>query len=339
VRICLLTRFFDFRNAGLGRVSLELRNGLIKKGHSVRTVSTNRDSLYSYFWYTLAEVPLKLGSVEADVYHAVTPMEGMWLPRNKSIVTFHDLFQITNPRQLGSGLGRSRWKNLIGRSYFKFAVNLAKRCSRIVAVSEKTKEDLVNYLNVPEGKIKVIRSGIRHDLVPMPKRDKVFRVGYLGQLDRRKRVDVLIEAFKRSDLDELVIGGTGADEDILSRMACKDRRIKFLGFVPDRGLADFYNSLSVFVFPTWLEGYGLPIAEAMACGKPVIVLDDADIPWEVKRRCIIVEDLGYALGNRDYLEGLCRSVNISSNCEWAKSHSWDKTVDEHIRLYKEVLSA
>jgi len=335
MRVCLVSRYFDFRNAGLGRVGLEIRKGLVKRGHSVRTVSTNGSTLYSYFFYTLTEIPFRLPR-GYDVYHAITPMEAMWLPKDGGVVTFHDLFQITDPDKLGSGLGYSKWKNFIGTRYFKLACKVAKKCKGIVAVSERTKEDLVEYLGVDENKIRVIRSGIRDDLIPMKKRDKVFRVGYLGQLDRRKRVNLLIEAFKKSDLDELVIGGIGVDYDRLRAQAGGDDRIKFRGPIPDNNLGDFYNSLTVFVFPTWLEGYGLPIVEAMACKKPVVVLQDARIPWEVKRRCIIVDELGYVLGNKAYLERLCRSVDIEDNYKWAKEHNWDRTVDEYIKVYKEV---
>jgi len=336
MKVCLVSRYFDFRNAGLGRVGLEIEKGLVKRGYSVRTVSTNGNSLHSYFFYTLAEIPFRLPK-GYDVYHAITPMEAMWLPKDRSVVTFHDLFQITDPDKLGSGLGYSRWKRFVGCNYYGVACRVASRCRGIVAVSEKTKRDLVEYLGVDESKVKVIRSGIREDLVPIPKRDSVFRVGYLGQLDRRKRVNLLIDAFKKGDLDELVIGGTGVDEFKLRAQAGGDTRIKFRGLIPDNNLGDFYNSLTVFVFPTWLEGYGLPIVEAMACKKPVIVLGDAKIPWEVKRRCIIVDELDYVLGNRAYLIGLCSAVDIEDNYRWAKEHNWDKAVDEYIKVYEEVL--
>ena len=337
MNVCLLSRYFDFRNAGVGRVSLELMKGLVKRGHSVHTVSTNGTSLYSYFWYTAVGILPKIPR-GSDIYHAVTPMEALYTAGGKnSIVTFHDLFQLTNKDKLGSGLGYSKWKNFVGTNYFRFVVSVAKHSRQIVAVSEKTKEDLVERLRMPEKKITVIKSGIRPDLVPLAKRDKVFRVGYLGQLDRRKRVDLLIDAFRKSSLDELRIGGMGVDGSILKERAGGDTRIKFQGLISDNKLVDFYNSLDVLVFPTWLEGYGLPIVEAMACKKPVVVLDDANIPWEVKKRCIIVEGLGYTLGNLAYLRGLCRTADIEGNYEWAREHNWDKTVDEYIKVYEEVL--
>jgi len=337
MNICLLTRYFDLRNHGLGRVSIEIRDELIRRGYKVSTLSTDGNSLYSYFLYTSLGIPLRLLGKKIDVYHAITPMEGMHIPKEKSVVTFHDLFQITDKDKLGSGIGYSRWKNFIGTRYFEIAVNIAKKCAKVIAVSEKTKNDLVEYLKVPEGKIRVIRSGIYPELEPEPKKDDVFRVGYMGQLDRRKRVNLLIGAFKKSKLDELVLAGGGVDEDILIDRAEEDPRIKFIGVVTSNH-KDFYNSLDVFVFPTWIEGYGLPIVEAMACKNPVIVLSDARIPDEVKNRCIIVDKLDYVLGNQKYLENLCKFVDIEGNYIWAKDHTWKNTVNQYIELYREVIN-
>ena len=337
MRICLVSRYFDTRNAGVGRVGLEIRNELVKRGHTVYSIHTNGKSLYSYFFYTGFQIPLKL--LKADVYHAITPMEAMWLPKEKSVVTFHDLFQITDPDKLGSGIGYSRWKNLVGTRYYALAAHIATRCKGIVAVSEKTKQELITYLHVPEERITMITSGIRPDLHPMHERRRVRVVGYLGQLDRRKRVDLLIKAFRRSSDEsiKLQIGGTGSDEAMLRSLAQGDSRIEFLGRIPDNDLVFFYNSLDVLIFPTWLEGYGLPIVEAMACKRPVIVLGDAKIPNEVKNRCIIVKELDILFETPTYLENRCTYNDYDSNYQWAKSHDWKKTVDAYETLYKELV--
>lgn len=361
MKICLLSRNFLLQG-GIGRVGLEIRNKLMGLGHEVRTISTSKEDLISYFLYTSLEILFRLPR-GMDIYHAITPMESIWIPKEKGIsvildiialthmgqyggrlttgkgiVTFHDIFTMTNPKELGAGIsgGLKRW---ISKNYFKFACEQALKCKYVVVVSEHVKNELLRYFKVDGSKIKVIKSGIRSDLVYLSKKDRKFRLGYIGQLDRRKRVNLLIEAFKVSNLDELVIAGKGLDENMLKRQADGDGRIKFLGFIPDIELVDFYNSLDVFVFPTVIEGYGLPIVEAMACKKPVIVLGDAEIPWEVKSRCIIVDGLSYVLGNRDYLERLFKGVDYDGNYKWAKEHSWDKTVDEYIKLYEEVLKA
>lgn len=337
MKICLVSRYFDFRNAGLGRVGLEIAKELRARGHEVVTVSTNGSSLYSYFFYTAVQIPLKLP--EADVYHAITPMEAFWLPEDKSVVTFHDLFQITDPDKISSAMGGRGWKNFVGTKYFALMARLATRCAHLVAVSDKTKADMVKHLNVDASKVTVIRSGIREDLQPIGigKDPSEFIVGYLGQLDRRKRVDLLIKAYRKSELPgELLIAGTGPEKESLVELAQGDSRISFLGHIRDEELTNFYNCLDVFVFPTWIEGYGLPIVEAMACKRPVVVLQDAIIPSEIKNRCVITDQLDYLLGNYTYLTTRCNSIHLESNYEFAKSHSWKIAVDQYMELYKEV---
>jgi len=356
MKICLLTRTFSL-SGGIGRVSSGIRDELIRQGHEVYCISTTKEGLASYFTYTAFEIPFKIPR-GYDIYHAITPMEGIWIPKskgisiildliaithphlyggrwNKSIVTFHDLAPITHPDLHGAGFGYSKVKSIIARRYFEFACKQAVKCRYIVTVSEHVKNEVIRIFGIDENKVKVIKSGIRNDLEPKPK-DGVFRLGYLAQLDRRKRVDLLIKAFRKSELDELVIGGVGLDEPLLRKQAKGDNRIRFLGFILDNELVNFYNSLDVFVFPTAIEGYGLPIVEAMACKKPVIVLDDAIIPWEVKKRCMIVRDLDVALGSKQYLEGLCKSIDIEGNYEWAKEHDWKKSVGEYVKLYEEI---
>lgn len=359
MKICLLTRTFNLKGGGIGRVSSGIRDELIKQGHEVHCISTDKEGLVPYFKYTLLDMPFRIPR-GMDIYHALTPMESIWIPKEKGvsvildliaithpdkyggrlgkgIVTFHDIFPITHPKLQGAGLGYSKIKSYIGRKYFEFACKQAVKCRYVVTVSEHVKKEVMRLFNVEENRVKVIKSGINSALEPQPKKDKIFRIGYLAQLDRRKRVDLLIKAFKKCRLGELVIGGKGLDEDMLKELVGCDDRIKFLGFIPDEELRNFYNSLDVFVFPTAIEGYGLPPVEAMACKKPVIVLDDAIIPWEVKKRCIIVEELDYVLGNKNYLEGLCKSIDIEDNYKWAKEHNWKKCVSEYLQLYKEVL--
>jgi len=360
MKICLLTRSFDLKTGGIARVSSEILDGLIKRGHEVHCLSTDKEGLVGYFKYTALDIPFKLPR-GMDIYHALTPMESIWIPKrkgisvildliaithpdkyggrlNQSITTFHDIFPLTHPRLQGAGLGYSKLKSYIGGRYFRFACRQAVKCRYIVTDSEYIKKEIIEIFGVDEEKVKVVKLGIREDLEPLPKKDKIFRVGYLAQLDRRKRVDLLIKAFKKSSLGELVIGGKGLDEVMLKELAAGDNRIKFLGFIPDKELVAFYNSLDVFVFPTAVEGYGLPPVEAMACKKPVVVLADAIIPWEVKRRCIIVEELQYVLGNRTYLEKRCQLVDIEDNYKWAKEHTWKNTVDQYIELYMEVIN-
>ncbi len=334
MNVCLLTRRPALDSGGIGRVSIELHSGLAKRGNNVQMVSASKVDLAHYFKYSFIDNLFQMPK-GYDVYHAITPMESIWIPKDKGIATILDIIPITHPELHGARLAGNRMKYTIARACFTIGCRQAAKCRYVVCISEHVKREFIEHFNVDEDKVKVIKLGIRSDLVPVVKRDKTFRIGYLGQLDRRKRVDLLITSFMKSKIDgELVLGGKGIDAQGLRQLAQGDSRIKFLGFVPDDKLVDFYNSLDVFVFPTAIEGYGLPPVEAMACKKPVIVFGDAIIPWEVKKHCIIVEHMDAVCGCLDILD---RCVNLEDNYKWAKSHDWDMTVEEYTKLYQEVL--
>ena len=97
------------------------------------------------------------------------------------------------------------------------------------------------------------------------------------------------------------------------------------------------------MFPTAIEGYGLPPVEAMACKVPVVVLGDAIIPWEVKSRCVQVADLNYALlimssivTRNGQLLDLNQLVDIEDNYRFAMTHDWDSTMSKYLELYEAV---
>lgn len=334
MRICLITRYFTFRNAGIGRVSSEIANRLEQRGHDVCRISTDTWNLYQYFRYTAMELSYKIPR-GYDIYHALTPLEATWIPKNKGIVTFYDFIPVLYPERAGTGLHSSWILKYGSRAYFKIACQIATRCKELTAISEETKNELRAHFKADKKSITVVRLGIRSDLEPMPKPDNVLRVGYLGQLDRRKRVNLLVDAFCKSKIDgELVIGGTGPEAPRLQEIAKNDKRVKFLGEVPDDSLPKFYNSLDLFVFPSSCEGYGLPPVEAMACKKPVVILSDIIMPREVRSRCIQVDSLESLFYK---LNWTIDSNSIDSNYQFAKLHDWDKCVDTYEMLYRKIL--
>jgi len=335
MNVCLIARFFDLRNGGIGRYSQEMLKGLGGKCQTA-TVSTKRTGRMGYFWFSAVQVPFKLP--KADVYHAMSPIEAIHIRKKKnSIVTFHDLIPM-----LYLGLTKTHYaKGVIGRfitkRYFTFACKRAVKCGAIITNSELTKKQMVEHFNVDESKIHITPFGIDPSFVPTHKRDGVFRIGTLSYLDRRKRVDLLINAFReletQTDNVELVIGGKGDDMERLKSLAV-GTNTRFAGFVPDEELCDFYNSLDMFVFPSILEGQGLPMIEAMACGKPVVTLEDAIMPNEVKGRTTVATPEGLV---KTLLKIRDSGYNESKeNIEWARSHRWEKTVAETVEIYEEV---
>lgn len=338
MKVCLLTRNPSLAGGGIGRVSTEIRDGLLSRGHDVHTMFAKNMGLVGYFKYSFFDNAINIPK-GYDIYHAITPMESIWVPKNKSIATVLDIIPITHPELHGARMGGNRVKYTLGKVCFTAGCMQALKCRRVVCISEHVKQELVKRFGVDEDNVKVIRLGIRSDLEPKPRKDDALRIGYLGQLDRRKRVDLLVKAFVKGNIDgELVLGGRGIDEDNLRELARGDKRVKFLGFVPDDKLVDFANSLDVFVFPTAIEGYGLPPVEMMSCGKPVVVLNDAIIPSEVKEHCIAVNDLGATLSSDAALDRIRKLTDVAENYKWAKLHDWNKCLSEYLELYQEVVN-
>lgn len=93
----------------------------------------------------------------------------------------------------------------------------------------------------------------------------------------------------------------------------------------------FYNSLDVFVFPSLTEGFGMPIVEAMARKKPVITLEDSDIPLEIKEKHVYVkEDLSYVIQNKKY------NCNLTKNYQFSKEYSSKNICNKLMKLYESI---
>jgi glycosyltransferase involved in cell wall biosynthesis len=339
MKVCLLTRFFDLRNAGIGRFSMELRDKLRQRGHEVLCVADPGD--YTGPEY-LAYTSWKIRSLiprDADVYHCASPMESLYVPKDRAVVTIHDLIPWLHSKGLnthytGDGV-RGEINRLISLHWFRRGVLSAAKARFVVTDAQAIAQEVRNCVGVNAW---TIRPGISPGLAPGPRTDRTFRVGTLSYLDRRKRIDLLIRAFLEADINgELAIGGKGVDEPMLKALAGGDPRIKFAGFVPEDKLAEFYNSLDLFVFPSKIEGYGLPIVEAMACGKTVVVLDDSEIPSDVRDRCLVSRDLADTLVIESHF---FRNGKLSDaqaeNLKFASAHSWDRCAAEYEGLYKLV---
>src|ERR1035437_277403 len=263
-------------NAGIGRISLEVLNGLRARGHEVTVMQDKKYSLASYFKYTAYDIAKNLPAGQ-DCYCAMGPLEGAWLPRKNSVTVFLDLIPVTHPHQAGANQNGNLINKLFIPRYVKFMAHLASENTKLVAISEQTKQEVMSTFKVCEDRITVINPGVRQDLIPksMSVREP-FRIGYLGQLDHRKRVDLLINAFLDSGINaELVIAGTGPDEKRLKAYARCSPKIKFQGFVPDNELSNWFGAIDVLVHPSACEGWGMTIVEAFACRKPVIVMEDS----------------------------------------------------------------
>jgi glycosyltransferase involved in cell wall biosynthesis len=234
--------------------------------------------------YSLAELTRfawRLFRDRLDLFHAthyVLPP----LFRSRAVVTIHDIIHVLYPQFLPS-----RAAHLYARVMIRRAL---ERADRIITVSYNSKRDLVDYFNVPPGRIEVIYNGVsplfRPD-IPESERRRVaekYRLPspyllFLGGEKPHKNVQNVVRAFaqarRKRDLPHaLVLAGpmpkNRARLDALIAALELAPAICETGLIEEADLPGLYAGADAFLYPTLYEGFGLPVVEAMACGVPVL---------------------------------------------------------------------
>lgn len=240
--------------------------------------------------------------------------------------------------------------------YFEkyFFKNIVKS-DAIITGSEFSKREILERLDFKDEDVHVIYHGIDHELFrvyddlnidfDLPKKF-IFSV---GSIEPRKNLIGLLKAYNLlsneiKDEYKLVLAGfKGWENDEIMNIINKNKEnIIYLGFISDIELAKVYNLSSCFVFPSFYEGFGLPVLEAMACGTPVVCSDASSIP-EVGGDAVVycnpyeIEDIKnkieFVLNDNPLQEDM-----IKKGLERAKLFSWEKSADEHMRIFREVLN-
>ncbi len=178
----------------------------------------------------------------------------------------------------------------------------------IITISENSKKEIVEHYKIDPNKIRIINPGIDHKFYrPQPKEavEKVKQkfniqgkyILYEGTLEPRKNINGILDAFSNLSnklKDEYVLvlaGGRGwLDEDIQKRLDdLSELNIIKTGYVPDADLPALYSGASLFVYPSFYEGFGMPPLEAMACGVPVITANNSSLPEVVGDAAITID--------------------------------------------------
>ena len=164
------------------------------------------------------------------------------------------------------------------------ARNVLKRASRLIAISENSRQDAARLLGLDADRIEVIYPGVPEVYFGAQARpsEKPY-VLYVGAIEPRKNLDTLLDAWEnfrlRGDFDLIVVGASGwAGEKTLARLAAKPRGVRYLGYVPEDELPGLTAGASAFVYPSLYEGFGFPVAQAMAAGVPVITSNTSCLP-------------------------------------------------------------
>jgi glycosyltransferase involved in cell wall biosynthesis len=263
------------------------------------------------FSQTLALASLLSNSV--DVFHIGSPLEegaaiipqfGRFRPCNV-VCTLYDLIpHLFYEHYLED--------NDSFRSIYEYRLNNIKNADLIFAISEHTRIDAIKYLRLPSERVMNVGTGVdpffRSFFVDKRKWERALRekfgidkkfLFYTGGTDWRKNTEGLIEAFARlppmvRSEYLLVITCSLSDRELrrYQEVAAKSRVEKAViltNFVLKEELAALYTLCTVFVFPSLYEGFGLPIAEAMCCGAPVIAGNSSSLPEVVGESGVLVD--------------------------------------------------
>ncbi|HBO89202.1 MAG TPA: glycosyltransferase family 1 protein, partial [Acidobacteria bacterium] len=239
----------------------------------------------------------------------------------------------------------------------------ANRSSRVLTVSEASKNDILKFFNIDPEKITVIPNGIDEQFKITPSVEAIARVQeryqlkspfllYVGNVKPHKNLERLIDAFFKlrkdglTTLTLLIIGDEITKYTALRRTVHRyqlHKYVRFLGFVPSDTLSILYRLADAFVFPSLYEGFGLPPLEAMASGTPVITSNVSSLPEVVGNAAMLVDPYdvnSIANGIQTVLEDSAYREKLTQNgLERAKFYSWERSVIKVKQIYDELSSS
>ncbi len=301
-------------------------------------------------WEQLVQ-PLLLHQTEADLLHAMAFVAPIISPC-PFVVTVYDLSFLRYP-QAFRPLNRAYLRHLTAYS--------VKRARRVIAISESTRQDVIQQLGKPAAQVRTVYCGADDSFQPMSKAAVAeFKrqqglpnqfVLYLGTLEPRKNVAGLIRAYaawhKRDSAawPLFIAGGKGWYYEeifaLVESLGVTDA-VHFPGYIPQTELTAWYNAADLFVYPSHFEGFGLPVLEAMACGTPVITSDVSSLPEVAGEAARLVPPSDPA-ALADTLAELAHSPDLRAELRprglaQAARFRWDKAARETAAVYREALS-
>ena len=305
--------------------------------------------------YTLTEqIMLPHVTKEVDLLH-VPHYNVPLLYRGKLLVSILDVIHLTDP---------SYRANLAVQLYAKPMLYLAaKKAAHIVTISEYSKSQIIEHLHVPPEKITTIRCGVNGNFRCLDREeaaDSVFRalgirppyVLYVGNLKPHKNVSMLLRAFallRERIAQPLQLILLGEDKRWAKSLFEESARlgngdaVRFVPHVSRELLSRLYAAAVVLVLPSRVEGFGLPVLEAMASGTPVVCSRAASLP-EVAGDAAIYFDPSDDGDLADAIQRVLESPDLQNELRRrgllrAKQLTWKKSVEKHLQVYDEILKS
>ncbi len=264
-----------------------------------------------------------------------------------SAITVHDLAIYRNPRWF-PGRQPLSTRLVVPRSVLRADV--------VIAVSENTAKDVVEFFGIDRNRIEVVPHGVSAKFRPMGRDeldDARARLGLpdrfilsVGTVEPRKNLETLLDAWvlMRDRPDLVVVGSWGwRYESIREKMDRLGPRLHHLQSVDPEELPAIYNLARVLAHPAWYEGFGLPPLEAMASGTPVVVSDTSSLP-EVVGGAGMVVPAGDVEAWRKALEIVVSDVDLAADMRHrgilrAAQFSWERAAHLTWRAIDDAIAA
>lgn len=220
----------------------------------------------------------------------------------------------------------------------------------MISVSESTSGDMIRF-GFKSQNISLIHNGLDHELL-RPDRKKTAHpsIIYLGRLKKYKRIERLINAFaevsKRIPESRLTIVGSGNEKNELEKMVREknlNQAVNFRGFVSETEKVQILSESWMYVTPSIVEGWGLAVLEAAACGTPAIAFNVPGL-----NKAIIDGQTGYLVRNQQELVSSMIKVlqdqplrtKLSRQAQaWSEQFNWEDTAKKTIKLFEHVASS
>jgi glycosyltransferase involved in cell wall biosynthesis len=293
------------------------------------------------------------------VYHVGSPFEHvpidrLWPPQARSgrmrlVVTVYDLIPEVFPDFYLASAPARRW--------YSSRIELIRRADRVFAISHATANDVITRLGLREEKVVMVGAGVSDRFRPPDDHAAALRsatqavpglargyVLYTGGIDARKNITRLLEAYALLSPElraahELVIvcrvlpNERAALEHELAELKITGR-VRFPGFVSDEDLITLYQACHLFVFPSLYEGFGLPVAEALACGAPVIAAGSSSLVE------LVADEAQFDPTDSDVIAAAMRAAltdeDLRARLRREGKPTWRGVADRTVEAYEEL---
>jgi len=310
---------------------------------TVRNVPVPR-RLVQGLWQHINWPPIEMFCGRVDVFHGLHFV----LPASRKarrVLTVHDLTYLRHPDYYSDA-------RLNDRGYRQELPWALTQADAVIAISQKTRDDLVDLLNYPADRIRVIHFGVddkffapatsqnqelirRHYRIAHP-----YAIFLVGTPEPRKNIARTVAAVRRAapSVDLVLVGERQCLQPLIG---VPTEHLIFTGTVPEDHLSALLSGAAISVYPSLEEGFGLPLLESMACGVPVLTSNRGALPEIAGGAAMIVnpediEDMVHGLSVLLNDEALRRRLAHAGRRR-AADFTWKKAAAQTVALYRELL--